>query len=436
MRGKHLGVWLGLLCVCMGRAHAADVKLARIRIHAPLGWNVQQTAFSDETWIAGFANGDDYIQFYSKAGTSHDLRAFAVNGSKIEEDANYSAYGPFQWNTMLSSMPTKDFAGNYYVRSFSAKFEGNIYYGYSRSQNGQQATQNMRAFLDNILVELNQRSLTGPEYSGKKYYLGWGAAMMWDPDEMQNEVKYDVLHTENIFTKDVGGGYIGKDLIGYSSATASNIKKEWNRLKGLMTANDMFVQYSSGHGSESGLAVGVSYDDIANNTLSYPAKELIVFTMACYSGNLVDSFNNQKSKWQNFASQGRTLMVMSSSASSEESSTGPGTDVDEGGGPDGSAGSAFGFALWKALIGYSDGSADGVKDGFISLGEIKTFVVQKTQEVGSHTPQITGVFNGSLIMNRVPPHWLVEEMERSLGGLSDAEIMKRLQAMDAMTRIR
>ncbi len=41
------------------------------------------------------------------------------------------------------------------------------------------------------------RSLTGDDYTGRKYYFGWGAAANGDPSMMHNEVKYDVLHTHD-----------------------------------------------------------------------------------------------------------------------------------------------------------------------------------------------------------------------------------------------
>lgn len=71
------------------------------------------------------------------------------------------------------------------------------------------------------------RSLTGPDFSGQKYYLGWGAAGPSDPSMMQNEVKYDVLHTHDIFTKDLGGSYIETKYTSYKDATLSNIKASW-----------------------------------------------------------------------------------------------------------------------------------------------------------------------------------------------------------------
>jgi hypothetical protein len=131
-------------------------------------------------------------------------------------------------------------------------------------------------------------SITDPDWAGKKYYFGWGAAAGGDPSNMHNEVKYDVLHTHDMFTKNVGGNYIGTKQIG-STVNGTSIRNEWTRIKQEIKPEDMFVQYSSGHGSTSGLAVGVSYNEMRDRALALNAKETVIFTMACYSGNLVDS---------------------------------------------------------------------------------------------------------------------------------------------------
>lgn len=242
----------------------------------------------------------------------------------------------------------------------------------------------------------NLSSITGPDYHGKKFYLGWGANGNGN-SEMDNEVKYDVLHTHDLFVKEVGGSYQGTKLIGTSEARASAIRSKWESLKGQMTDNDMFLQYSSGHGSQSGLGVGLTYNEIRDFALALPSRETIIFTMACYSGNLVDSFNAKRSEWENTGMR-RTLFVMSSSGADEESSTGPGRDPDEANGPDGSAGSAFGHALWKALIGYADAN----HDKQLTLGEIIQYTVHDTVQEGGHTPVMTGVYDPGLVMAKVP----------------------------------
>jgi hypothetical protein len=247
------------------------------------------------------------------------------------------------------------------------------------------------------------KSLTdGTDYKGTKYYFGWGVNGNGN-DEMDNEVKYDVIHTHDIFTKAVGGNYVGSSLIGEDQVNGDAIKQQWKTLQGEMKSNDMYLQYSSGHGYQGGLEAGVTYDDIINGVLGMPAQELVVFTMACYSGGLVDAFDQAKDRWSNFQQQGKTLFVMASSKADEESSTGPGTDPDEPNGPDGSAGSAFGHSLWKALIGYADKAAGGGNgDGYVTLGEIVKYVVADTQQEGSQTPVYTGAYDPNLKISKVP----------------------------------
>ncbi len=269
-------------------------------------------------------------------------------------------------------------------------------------------------------------SLTGADFKGAKYYIGFGDSL---DGEMGNEVLYDVKHTHDIFTKQVGGDYIGQTFTG-ENASAAALKNGWSDLKAKIKPDDMYVQYSSGHGYDGGLAFGVTMDEIRDNALAYNAKETVIFLMACYSGSLVDSFEKKKSEWENFQAQGRTLFVMASSKTSESSATGPQTDQDEPGGLEGSAGSAYGHALWKALIGYSDGYVDGVQDGFITLGEIQSYATWKTQQVGGHTPVTAGSYNPNLIMNRVPPKSFLESLEGGTDGLTDEEVATKVRELD------
>jgi hypothetical protein len=248
--------------------------------------------------------------------------------------------------------------------------------------------------------DANLDGLTDEGFRGRKYYLGWGAAAAGDPQMMHNEVRYDVQHTSDVFTKDLGGSYIGTTIFG-AEARGQKIIQKWTDFKTSMTKDDMYIQYSSGHGVRSGLAIGLSWREMTRHLLELPSKETIIFTMACYSGNFVDAMNAQKSSWQNRTAEGRTLFLMSSSRSSETSSTGPGVDKTLPG-PNGSAGSAYGHALWKALAGGADGSIDGIKDGYLTLEEISAYTIKRTKELGGHTPQITGSFNPGLIMSRVP----------------------------------
>lgn len=444
--------FIGFCCVVLCAAASAQtartalnkgqaVAVQNIRLELPAGWSVHQDALVDNRLVFGFAKGTDFVNLYIQPSENLNFDSIFVNGSEVVRDWRLEPRSIFTWRILETKkqIPVKGRAETSYVSAFATEYLGHLYYGYARSSSADSAREIMTAFMDNMgpinTSRISSRSLTGPDYTGKKYYLGWGAAASGDPSMMHNEVKYDVLHTHDIFTKDIGGGYIGTKLIGPSTATASAIRAAWTSLKGQITAEDMFVQYSSGHGYSSGLGVGVSYKEIRDNALSYPAKEIIIFIMACQSGGLIDSFNQKKTEWQDWQSQGRTLMVFASSKTSENSSTGPGTDPEEQGGPNGSAGSAFGHALWKSLIGHADGYVDGVKDGYLNLGEIHKFTVKKTEDVGGHTPVSTGVYNTGLIMNKVPPKAFVDSLRGGTEGLSDEQIMEKIQQLDAAMRV-
>jgi hypothetical protein len=264
------------------------------------------------------------------------------------------------------------------------------------------------------LKKTGSSSITDPGYQGTKHYFGWAEYLS---GFMGHETRYDVKHTHDLFTSGFGGDYRGRKLTG-SPIDGSDIRNEWDSIRSNFGRDDMYVQYSSGHGYYDGLAVGVRYDEIRDHALSLDARETIVFTMACYSGNLVDSFNERREDWDHYRSDGRNLFVMASSESDDTSSTGPGTDPDEPNGPNGSAGSAFGHALWKALIGYADkrgsnGSASqGNADGKTTLGELIKYTVRKTQQVGGHTPVYTGSYDPDLVIANVPKK---AELESVLG---------------------
>jgi hypothetical protein len=104
-------------------------------------------------------------------------------------------------------------------------------------------------------------SLTPPDYAGKKYYFGWGEYLS---GSMGNETRYDVLHTHNLFTQGIGGDYIGTKLINRNFG-GREIRSNWSAIKSEITSDDMYLQYSSGHGYSEGLGVGVSYDEIRDN---------------------------------------------------------------------------------------------------------------------------------------------------------------------------
>ncbi len=430
MTRLNLRTSLWLLSLIPAVTYAQDLALDVITLTVPSGFTVVQEAEDAGTKFVLLQKNDDVIAIYAQKG---EVDVVKVIASASTVTANTSEeHGPFRWKMFDAKYSNK--GRRAYVKGFSTQHGNTTFYGYSRASSTDAAGQNVLPVLDSMRLQMmwpgSGRSLTSADYSGKKYYFGWGVVGQGDPSMMHNEVKYDVLHTHDIFTKSYGGNYIAEKYIG-SNTSASRIRNEWASLKSQISSNDMYVQYSSGHGMQSGLGVGVSYKEMRDAALGLSAKEVIILTMACYSGNLIESFNAKKDVWSNWQNQGRSLFVLASSLKSETSSTGPGTDGDESGGPNGSAGSAFGHALWKSLIGYADGYVDGVKDGFLSLEEIREYTIAVTKEVGGHTPVSTGSYYGSLVMNRVPPKAILERFERGTEGLSDEEIQAQIQELDA-----
>ncbi len=430
MTTRFLGTTVLFLSLVAARAHALDVALDVITLTVPDGFTLVQEAQDEGTKFVVLQKNNDVIALYARSGDVDAVKMLA-SGSTVTGNTTKD-YGPFSWKMFDAKFNANGKSAN--VKGFSAKHGNVTFYGYSRASSVDAAQSNVVPVLDSMRLQMvwpgSGRSLTSADYSGKKYYFGWGAAGQGDPSMMHNEVKYDVLHTHDIFTKNYGGGYQGDKLIG-PNTSGSQIKGAWDSLKSQMGPQDMYVQYSSGHGMPTGLAVGVNYNQMRDAALSFNAKEVIILTMACHSGGLVDAFNAKKDVWGNWQAQGRTLFVLASSLKSETSSTGPGTDGDQPGGPNGSAGSAFGHALWKSLIGYADGYVDGVKDGFLSLEEIREHTIAKTKKVGGHTPVATGSYHGALVMNRVPPKSVLERFERGTEGLSDEEIEAQIHELDA-----
>lgn len=275
------------------------------------------------------------------------------------------------------------------------------------------------------------RSLTGQSFTAKKYYVGWGVNGNGN-GMMDNEVAYDVYHTHDIFTKKVGGDYQGTKLID-NQANASGVRNAWKDLGGKIKPDDMYVQYSSGHGVPGGqtLGNGLSYSEFVTNAKTWQARETVILTMACYSGGMVETFKQNEAQFDAMKQANKVLYVMGSSPRSQESSTGPSSD--------GKAGSAFGHSVWKALTNgttedgkTADGFVDGVKDGMIDLSELQAFVTQKTNEVGGHLPQSWGFNYDHLIINEIPDGTYVASLEAEGGtaGMSDAQIAQAAAAFD------
>jgi len=411
---------LGL--VLSSLSFSAPLRVQDLVFELPENWKLRQETQSDGLELLGFENHQNYLQVYVVPSSNKELLPrLDFSRAKVKASEVWNNSKPLVWKvqevvfqqeiTQVASTHWKNFELVLLFKSGSPSRRDAF-----------------REILKGISPLSDSRSLTGPDFSGRKFYLGFGDYLS---GFMGNEVKYDIAHTHDVFTSDAGGDYEGVKIHG-SQVGKEELVEEWQALKKVMTDKDMYVQYSSGHGSKTGLSFGPSYREIRDNALAYPAKEIIIFIMSCYSGNLVEAFNQKKTEWENWAKEGRTLMVMASSRPSETSSTGPGVDPEEAGGPAGSAGSAFGHSLWKALIGHADGETDGIKDGYLTLAEIRDFTRKRTQQLGGHTPITTGSYNENLLMAKVPSQAWVQKTDQETGGMTDAQIIEKINELDVL----
>ncbi len=87
-----------------------------------------------------------------------------------------------------------------------------------------------------------------------------------------------------------------------------------------MTSKDTFIMYTHSHGVPRGLLIDTEaskrmnmvyrWDEFVETILSLPAKNVIIFTMACHSGYLAEAMKANSEKWQGqWVSQQRNLLV-------------------------------------------------------------------------------------------------------------------------------
>ena len=250
--------------------------------------------------------------------------------------------------------------------------------------------------------------------SRKKIFFGFREVL--SNSEMNNETRADNEHIANI-TKDAnGGGYLTnssfeKGYLETREGGGQQIGAEYNRILSTMGQGDMYLQMSAGHGYEGGanggVAVGVTHQDIADQAfamLDKGASEVVIFMMACFSGGLVEAFQ-QDPRLQKYGKD-KTIFVMSSSRSSETSSTLSAAGDGKMGGQAGTAGSAFGNALWRAMRGDADQAQNGGNDdGIVTLGEVVAFATELTKDQGNHTPTVLqGHYDPALPIVCIPNH--------------------------------
>jgi hypothetical protein len=212
---------------------------------------------------------------------------------------------------------------------------------------------------------------------------------------------------------------------GSRSAPSVSCEMVCDRLKmwgSTLDTNGIIVIYSHTHGLKTdinragGILLGrshpgnplvLNWPDYAEQLLRLPAKTVVVLTMACHSGALVDYLNTDekaKNLWQTRKESGRNFLVITSQ--NADSLSNPQRI-------DGEVINPFTCAVRQALEGnadgYREGGIRGQPDGRITLGELAAFIPAETRkhtrtgdESNDPDPQITGSFDPETVIAEFP----------------------------------
>lgn len=238
-----------------------------------------------------------------------------------------------------------------------------------------------------------------PIESGQNVFFSFGKAGPKEPTAKKdflmsqiNKVKDGLEMSNRVFRLDV--------TLDENTQTKSWVQQKFNDYGKSLGKQDTFVYYSHTHGTNPGIQLDFTspgdieykWGDLAKSILSLPAKNVVIFVMACHSGYLVDALEAEQSKWKGqWASQKRNLVVLTAVASDQESFP---TDVE----PDSptSIGNPFSYAVTGAFKGNADGSVDGVKDGKTSYKELVTYVLKTAKEKSKNqyaNPKFVGEYS-------------------------------------------
>ena len=142
-----------------------------------------------------------------------------------------------------------------------------------------------------------------------------------------------------------------------------------------LTPRDSVLIYTHSHGSPRGLMLDelLTWKEYGQLLLSLRARHVLVFTMSCFSGALVEYLTSVHSQWKERPSQGRALLVIS--AQNATSLAGPNQIG-------GKRMNGLPYALSEALY-HADGYGGQPRDGRLSFQELAQFVYTVSRSAGS-----------------------------------------------------
>ena len=199
-------------------------------------------------------------------------------------------------------------------------------------------------------------------------------------DSLGGETKGDANAISTYFGPVQGGGYTGfpaaNGVVGIRAGQSETIQNYLAQLLTATQAGDKILLSTQGHGSPTGLQIGMSHQDFVSFTqqaLYKGALEVTIMVMACYSGGLVNAFDQTKLNLKDY----QRVVVMTSSTVDQESSSYDGKH------------SAFGQAVanvFQQLI--------SAPTSVMTLNAFWSQVKSQTQELGGHDP-VLKTFSGA-----------------------------------------
>lgn len=235
--------------------------------------------------------------------------------------------------------------------------------------------------------------------------------------------------------------------------TGTIFRERLVRLAASATPHDTVVIYTHTHGRKNGFEDSqpfggividlpvrqperggtLLWDEYADLVLKIPARDVVVLTMSCFSGGLVEYFDSPKVRqhWEDRKKEGRNLIVLTSQ--NEDLISPP---IVKGG----EVINPFTLAVVKSLAGEADGFelTDGnrakldCKDGGLTVGELIDCILYTTEYTTSETshrkniakPRLTGSFNRRDVLFRsaeVPGHASSEGNTIQQGAAADMD---------------
>ena len=238
--------------------------------------------------------------------------------------------------------------------------------------------------------------------------------------QCQRELVVETL-AENVMTKKQ---FMRREV--EVQVTGAIFREQLRRLAKTATSRDTVIIYTHTHGTKAnderqtpaGLVLDpgpkrpgehavFSWEQYADLLLEIPAKNVVVLTMSCYSGGLIERLNSPevRRRWENRKREGRNLVVLTSQ--NKELMSPPIVKQRELINP-------FTYAVSAAFAGQADGftlvdgKADnaGPKDGRLTVGELIDYVLHTTEQTKSDAPQrpniaqpqLTGSFDRDAVL--------------------------------------